>query len=62
MNRNRALDNEMEEWAWVQWCNGYSQREIAEALFVNEQTVGRTMRKFQKQGRKKERVKLVYQR
>lgn len=36
------------EWAYEKWCQGYTMLEIADALYVNERTVGRALKGKQK--------------
>lgn len=35
----RALSEEEIKWAYEQWCQGYSKKEIADALFVHVNTI-----------------------
>lgn len=39
----KALTKEQEKWAYDKWCVGYSQEEIADALFVSSRTIARTL-------------------
>lgn len=50
-----SLSAKEKEWAYDQWCKGYTQEEVAEALFVCKKTVQRALR-----GRKKVKPVLVY--
>lgn len=45
------------KWAYEKWCVGYTLEQIAEALRVNPQTVGRT---FSRHGLEKARPVLLY--
>lgn len=49
------LTQEQIEWAYQKWCEGYTQTEIGEALYVDMITVQRRLR-----GRKKAKKPLVY--
>lgn len=40
----RSLDDEQKRWAYDMWCIGYTQRQIADALFVCEMTVRRALK------------------
>lgn|GEM_PF-2087962 len=51
----KILTAEQIEWAYHKWCAGYSQKEIADALFVDSKTVNRALR-----DRKRVRPRLVY--
>lgn len=37
----KALNPEQIEWAYQKWCEGYTQHQIADALFVDERTIRR---------------------
>ena len=50
------LSLDEQEWAYEKWCAGYTQTEIAKALFVSHTTIGRVLA-----GRKKEKAPLVYE-
>lgn len=52
---NKILTAEQIDWAYHKWCAGYSKSEIADALFVNYQTIYRALR-----DRKRVRPRLVY--
>lgn len=39
-----ALDRSQIEWAYEKWCIGYTQLQIAEALYVCEMTVRRALK------------------
>ena len=41
---NKVLTKEKEEWAYQKWCEGYTQQQIAEALYVSEKTVQRSLK------------------
>lgn len=43
------------EWAYKKWCEGYTQGEISEALYVSQNTVYRALK-----GKSRVRPKLVY--
>lgn len=38
-----VLDYKQKEWAYDMWCLGYTQRQIADALFVSEKTICRIL-------------------
>lgn len=40
----KALTHKQIEWAYEQWCNGYTQVQIADALFVCEKTIRRALK------------------
>ena len=40
----KALDLKKTEWAYRQWCLGYTQIQIADALFVCEKTIARALK------------------
>ena len=42
------LDWKDKEWIYEQWCNGYTQAEIAEAIGCNTKTIQRFLCKKQK--------------
>lgn len=44
----KALNKKQIEWAYEKWCQGYTMLEIADALYVNERTVGRALKGKQK--------------
>lgn len=52
---NKILTAEQIDWAYHKWCEGYTKSEIADALFVNYQTIYRALR-----DRKRVRPRLVY--
>ena len=37
----KALTPKEIEWAYQKWCEGYTQQQIADALFVDERTIRR---------------------
>ena len=39
-----ALSTKQKEWAYEKWCQGYTQRQIADALFVCEKTIRRALK------------------
>lgn len=39
-----ALSDKQKEWAYEKWCLGYTQLQIAEALYVCEKTVQRALK------------------
>ena len=41
---SKVLTKEDEEWAYQKWCEGYTQQQIAEALYVCEKTVQRSLK------------------
>ena len=41
---NFALTKKQIEWAYDKWCLGYTQRQIADALYVCEKTVQRALK------------------
>lgn len=41
---NKFLTKEEEKWAYKKWCEGYTQRQIADALYVCERTVRRSLK------------------
>lgn len=51
----KILTAEQIDWAYHKWCAGYSQKEIADALFVHYHTLYRALR-----DRKRVRPRLVY--
>lgn len=53
----RALTQTQIEWAYKQWCLGYTLKQIADALEVSSRTISR---EFEKLGRPRVRPKLVY--
>lgn len=40
----KALTHEQIEWAYEQWCNGCTQAQIADALFVCKKTIQRALK------------------
>ena len=48
MNSKKSLSPEQIELAYVMWCNGYTQKQIASQLYVSERTLRRAFN-----GRKK---------
>lgn len=38
-----ALSREEKEWTYKKWCEGYTQNQIADALFVSEKTIRRAI-------------------
>lgn len=57
VGRPPILTDDERKWAYEKWCEGYSIQEIAEALYVDYQTVRRLFN-----GKKKDKPKLVYER
>lgn len=51
------LSKEEKEWAYTMWCIGYTQQQIADALFVCCKTVQRTLK-----GKPRIRPILIYER
>ncbi len=43
MNDRRILNHKQREWAYQKYCEGYTQSEIAEALYVSTKTVLRAI-------------------
>lgn len=41
---NKVLTKHEEEWAYQKWCEGYTQQQIADALYVCEKTVRRSLK------------------
>lgn len=41
---NKSLTKEEEKWAYQKWCEGYTQQQIADALYVCEKTVRRSLK------------------
>ena len=39
----KALTHKETEWAYQKWCEGYTQQQIADALFVCEKTIRRAI-------------------
>ena len=39
----KALTPKEIEWAYQKWCEGYTQQQIADALFVCEKTIRRAI-------------------
>ena len=39
----KALTHKEIEWAYQKWCEGYTQQQIADALFVCEKTIRRAI-------------------
>lgn len=39
-----ALSTKQKKWAYEKWCQGYTQRQIADALFVCEKTIHRALK------------------
>ena len=52
-----ALNTEQKEWAYEMWCLGYTQMQIADALYVCEKTVRRALK-----GKKRIRPIIKYER
>lgn len=50
-----TLTKKQIEWAYKKWCEGYTQGEISEALYVSQNTVYRALK-----GKSRVRPKLVY--
>ena len=50
-----ALTNKQIKWAYEKWCQGYTQQQIADALFVCEKTVYRALK-----GKPRIRELLIY--
>lgn len=40
---NFLLSREEKEWAYKKWCEGYTQNQIADALFVSKKTIQRAI-------------------
>lgn len=38
------LSRKQIEWAYTKWCEGYTQKQIADALFVCSKTVSRALK------------------
>jgi len=55
MAKERLLTDKQVEWAYEKWCAGYTQEEIAEALYVCCSTVHYALK-----GRPRVRPPLVY--
>lgn len=55
MVSKKVLSRKEIEWAYDQWCNGYTKEEIADALFVCAKTVSRALA-----GKPKVKPVLVY--
>ena len=51
----KALTPKQQEWAYKMWCVGYTQMQIADALFVCEKTITRCLK-----GKTRIRPILVY--
>ena len=41
---NSSLDQKKKQWAYQQWCLGYTQLQIADALYVCEKAVQRALK------------------
>lgn len=41
---SKVLTKEEEEWAYKKWCEGYTQQQIADALYVCARTVRRSLK------------------
>ena len=41
---SKVLTKHEEEWAYKKWCEGYTQQQIANALYVCERTVQRSLK------------------
>ena len=54
---NGVLTTKESAWAYQKWCEGYTQQQIADALFVCEKTVRRVLN-----GKPRIRPRLVYNR
>ena len=39
-----VLSREKIEWAYTKWCEGYTQQQIADALFVCKKTIARVLK------------------
>lgn len=39
-----VLSREKIEWAYTKWCEGYTQQQISDALFVCEKTIARALK------------------
>lgn len=52
-----ALNDEQKKWAYDMWCIGYTQMQIADALYVCEMTVRRALK-----GKQRIRPQLKYER
>lgn len=55
MSRKGILTEKQIEWAYKKWCEGYTQSEIAKALFVHKGTIQAKLC-----GRERVRPTLVY--
>ena len=55
MRKVSALTTGQIKWAYEMWCIGYTKKQIANALFVHESTIGRVLK-----GKKRVRPILVY--
>ena len=55
MSKESALTEKQKRWAYEKWCLGYTQEQIASALYVSVKTVRRAF-----QGKKRERPHLIY--
>ena len=53
--KHPILSPEEIEWAYEKWCLGYPQEDIAKALYVHPNTIGKALK-----GRKKQRPPLHY--
>ena len=56
-SRPHLLSQKQIDWAYKQWCLGYTYDEIAAALFCSNKTI---LREFKMRGFKKVRPKLIY--
>ena len=41
---SKVMTKHEEEWAYAKWCESYTQRQIADALYVCERTVRRSLK------------------
>lgn len=53
--RKPILGEEEKAWAYEKWCEGYTQQQIADALYVERRTLTNAFR-----GKQRIRPKLVY--
>lgn len=52
----RILSHKEREWAYIKWCEGYTQEQIANALYVSVHTITRAFK-----GKPKIRPALKYE-
>lgn len=53
--RETLLTQQEKEWAYTKWCEGYTQNQIADALYCCTKTVARAMK-----GKPRVRPVLIY--